>query len=188
MKPALHGSKSVGAPAVLRFEAQLTQLSAAPPAGSQLVLQLPPVVSRKLAGMTKVEGTINGHPFRAALDSTSAGGHSLRVSRAMCKGAAAQPGDTVALAILGPQPEPELPADLSAALGASAEARRLWGELSPLGRLDWIRWVELAVKPETRKRRVTRTVEQLAEGKRRPCCVNVNEYMLCRVRETEQEE
>ena len=59
----------------------------------------------------------------------------------------------------------------------------MWDELTPMGRRDWVRWIEGAKKPETRERRVRRTVDQLAEGKRRACCVNVYEYMLDRVEE-----
>jgi hypothetical protein len=58
---------------------------------------------------TKVEGTINGHPFRAALEPNTFGSHWLRVNKAMLKGAGADAGDTVKLAILGPEPEPTVP-------------------------------------------------------------------------------
>jgi hypothetical protein len=186
MSKATPENNSDGGPAVLRFEARLEPQPEAVNKAVPAVLRIPPALGRQLAGLTKVEGTINGHPFRAALESNTSGGHLLRVSKAMRAGAGASPGDTVTLAILGPEPEPIVPADLGVALGASREAMALWQDLSPLGQRDWIRWIEAARKPQTRERRVSRTVEQLAEGKRRPCCVNVNEYMLCRVREGEQ--
>ncbi|MBN1362168.1 MAG: YdeI/OmpD-associated family protein [Sedimentisphaerales bacterium] len=104
----------------------------------------------------------------------------------MCQGAGADAGDTVQLAILGPEPEAKVPADLRVALGASDEAKALWSDLTPMGRRDWIRWIDAAKKPQTRARRITRTVEQLSSGKRRPCCVNVYEFMLCRIDEDEQ--
>ncbi|MBV8460504.1 MAG: YdeI/OmpD-associated family protein, partial [Candidatus Eremiobacteraeota bacterium] len=56
-------------------------------------------------------------------------------------------------------------------------------DLTRLGRLDWMRWINSAKTPETRARRVRRTVEQLSSGKRRPCCVNFYEFMLHRVGE-----
>jgi len=34
---------------------------------------------------------------------------------------------------------------------------------------------------KTRARRIERSVQQLSLGKRRACCVNVYEYMLCRI-------
>jgi uncharacterized protein YdeI (YjbR/CyaY-like superfamily) len=101
----------------------------------------------------------------------------------MREGAGADAGDTVKLAILGPEPEPTVPADLRVPLAASRQATTLWKDLTSIGRRDWIRWIESAKTPETRARRVTRTVEQLSSGKRRPCCVNVYEFMLSRVKE-----
>src|SRR5690606_10200835 len=46
----------------------------------------------------------------------------------------------------------------------------LWRNLTPLGRNEFICWVDDAKQPATRQRRIRRTVEELREGKRRPCC------------------
>ncbi len=135
----------------------------------------------RLRGMAKVEGTMNGHPFRAALEPNTSGSHWLRVNKAMREGAGADAGDMVKLVILGPEPEPTVPADLRVALTASHEAKTLWKDLTPIGRRDWIRWIESAKKPETRARRITRSVEQLSSGKRRPCCMNIYEFMTRRI-------
>ena len=165
-------------PAVLRFNAQLN--------GSGALLDVPTAVDEKLRDMPKVEGTINGHPFRAALEPNPSGGRRLKVNKAMRRGSGADEGDTVELAILGPEPDPKPPADLKKAFASSPEAQTVWEELTTMGRQDWVRWIESAKKPETRARRVTRTVDQLSEGKRRACCVNVYEYMLDRVEEDER--
>lgn len=183
MSEVTHKKKDGDGPSVFRFKARLFWNPKTVKTGSWALLIVPKVVSKKLHGMTKVEGTMNGHPFRAALEPTMSGGCWLRVNKAMCKGALADVGDTVKLAILGPEPEPTVPADLSVVLMASHEAKTLWAVLKPAGRRDWIRWIDSAKTPETRARRITRTVEQLSSGKRRPCCVNVYEYMLCRVQE-----
>jgi hypothetical protein len=164
-------------PAVLRFNARLN--------GSGAELDVPKAVDTKLRDMPKVEGTINGHPFRAALAPNPSGGRRLKVNKAMRQGASAGDGDTVELAILGPEPDPNGPADLRRAFDSAPEAKAVWEELTTMGRQDWVRWIESAKKPETRARRVTRTIDQLAEGKRRACCVNVYEYMLDRVEEDE---
>ena len=140
----------------------------------------------KLRDMPKVEGTINGHPFRAALEPNPSGGRRLKVNEAMRRGAGAGEGDTVELAVLGPEPDPKGPADLRAAFESSPEAKEVWEDLTTMGRLDWVRWIESAKKPETRERRLRRTIEQLSEGKRRACCTNVYEYMLNRVEEDEK--
>lgn len=175
-------------PEVLRFEARLFEHPKTAKTDSQTLLDVPEWVSKKFPShvSTKVEGTINGHPFRAALEPNTSGSHWLRVNKAMLKGAGADAGDTVKLAILGPEPEPTVPADLWVALSTSQEAKTLWDDLTTIGRRDWLRWIESAKQPETRTRRVTRTVEQLSERKRRACCVNVYEYMLRRIQEEEQ--
>jgi hypothetical protein len=46
----------------------------------------------------------------------------------------------------------------------------LWQDLTPLGRNEFICWVDDAKQPKTRQRRIERTCEELREGKRRPCC------------------
>ena len=170
-------------PAVLRFKAKLLGHHDAAKSGSGAVLDLPPDVGKKLDGMEKVEGTINGQPFRASLEIGAAARRTLRVNEAMLRGARAKLGDAVQLAILGPEPRLTVPADLRAAMAASPQAQSVWKELTALGRRDWVRWIELAKTVETRARRVRRTVDQLAEGKHRPCCVNVYEYMLMHVSE-----
>lgn len=60
--------------------------------------------------------------------------------------------------------------DLQAAIEANQETLALWHSLTPLGRNEFICWVEDAKKPETRQRRIARTCEELIEGKKRPCC------------------
>ncbi len=174
-------SNNDGGPSVFRFKARLVRLPTTAKADATMQLDVPKAIGTKLRGMTKVEGIINGHPFRSTLEPTTSGGHSLRVNRAMHKGAGADAGDTVTLAILGPEPEPTVPADLRNAFKSSHSAKALWKDLTTEGRRDWIRWIDSTANPQTRARRVRRTVEQLSEGKRRPCCVNVYEYMLQRV-------
>jgi Bacteriocin-protection, YdeI or OmpD-Associated len=63
-----------------------------------------------------------------------------------------------------------VPDDLRAALAADLAAVALWQSLTPLGRNEFLCWVEDAKQPATRARRIVRTVEELHEGKRRPCC------------------
>lgn len=64
----------------------------------------------------------------------------------------------------------KMPADLRKALIADPKALALWEDITPLGRNEFICWVENAKQIETRKRRIKRTCEELLEGKRRPCC------------------
>ncbi len=61
-------------------------------------------------------------------------------------------------------------ADLRSALQSDADVLVLWQGLTPLGRNEFICWVDDAKQPATRQRRIHRTTEELLEGKKRPCC------------------
>lgn len=63
-----------------------------------------------------------------------------------------------------------LPADLRKALTADQAALAKWQGLTPLARNEWICWVTFFKKVETRRDHVERTVTELKQGKRRPCC------------------
>jgi Bacteriocin-protection, YdeI or OmpD-Associated len=63
-----------------------------------------------------------------------------------------------------------VPADLRAAIEADPALFELWQGLTPLGRNEFVCWVEDAKQAATRQRRIARTGEELREGKRRPCC------------------
>jgi hypothetical protein len=60
--------------------------------------------------------------------------------------------------------------DLKKALLSDKKARALWEGLTPLARNEWICWVTSCKKEETRSDHVKRTVSELKEGMRRPCC------------------
>lgn len=63
-----------------------------------------------------------------------------------------------------------VPTDMRTALKSAPKAYTAWQDITPLGRNEFICWVTSAKKPETRTRRIKRTIEELLEGKRRPCC------------------
>ncbi|MCO6049493.1 YdeI/OmpD-associated family protein [Mesorhizobium sp. RP14(2022)] len=60
--------------------------------------------------------------------------------------------------------------DVQAALRADPQVYALWGGLTPLGRNEFLCWIDDAKQPKTRLRRIERTKEELQEGKKRPCC------------------
>ncbi len=64
----------------------------------------------------------------------------------------------------------KLPRDLYEALLANETACKLWEDITPLARNEWICWVENAKLIETRNRRIVRVPKELVEGMRRPCC------------------
>ena len=64
----------------------------------------------------------------------------------------------------------KLPKDLRAALESKPAAKAAWKTLTPLARNEWICWSITVKQEKTRKDHVKRTVKELQEGKRRPCC------------------
>jgi uncharacterized protein YdeI (YjbR/CyaY-like superfamily) len=64
----------------------------------------------------------------------------------------------------------KMPSELKKALSSVPKAREAWEDITPLARNEFICWILDAKKPETRKHRIERTCNELAQGKRRPCC------------------
>jgi hypothetical protein len=60
--------------------------------------------------------------------------------------------------------------DFQTALRSEPGVLALWEKLTPLGRNEFICWVDDAKQAATRKRRIERTREELLQGKKRPCC------------------
>src|SRR5438309_5848299 len=161
----------------IRFRAKLFRPAATAKVGSWTFLTLPKDASAKLPsrGMTTVEGTINGFPFRATLEPDGQKSHWLKVNRKMSEAAGADAGDVVTLEIApaAQEPESKVPTDVRKALAAAApKARDLWSDITPIARRDWIHWITSAKQPETRTRRIKNACSMLAAGKRRVCCLD----------------
>jgi hypothetical protein len=60
--------------------------------------------------------------------------------------------------------------DLQTAVRSDPRTFALWESLTPLGRNEFICWVDDAKQQATRQRRIERTCDELLEGKKRPCC------------------
>jgi uncharacterized protein YdeI (YjbR/CyaY-like superfamily) len=63
-----------------------------------------------------------------------------------------------------------LPTDLRQALMANSTALAAWRDITPLGRNEFICWVEDAKQEQTRQRRISVAEDKLQRGERRPCC------------------
>lgn len=63
-----------------------------------------------------------------------------------------------------------VPADLQEVLDSNADVLEKWESLTPLARNEWICWVTIVKKAETREKHLVRLQADLLEGKRRPCC------------------
>ena len=64
----------------------------------------------------------------------------------------------------------KLPADLKKALTSDKAALAKWEDITPLARNEWICWTISVMRDETRRDHIRRTVSELKEGMRRPCC------------------
>ena len=63
-----------------------------------------------------------------------------------------------------------IPSDLKKVLLDNQEILQKWNSLTPIARNEWICWVTIVKKDETRKDHIIRLQEDLLGGKRRPCC------------------
>jgi Bacteriocin-protection, YdeI or OmpD-Associated/Domain of unknown function (DUF1905) len=155
---------------MIRFRARLTAI------GSQAILRVPKTASRKLPsrGMSMVEGTLNGHSFQAPLEPDGMGSHWFKISNTMLRAARAEVGDSVSVAVepMHAWPEPKVPTDLAKALASDPLVHRLWMDITPVARWDWIRWIGATRNRDTRAIRIKKTLSKIRSGKRAACCFN----------------
>jgi uncharacterized protein YdeI (YjbR/CyaY-like superfamily) len=64
----------------------------------------------------------------------------------------------------------KMPFDLQQALTKNKDIVSAWESLTPLARNEWICWNISVKQQKTRDEHIRRTLEDLAKGKRRPCC------------------
>ena len=156
----------------IRFSAELAAQNQKD--GGASYLHLPKAASALLPspGTIMVEGTIEGFPFRAPLESDGKGGKALKVSKALQVAAGAKAGEMlmVELTRVGDEREVRVPLDFVTALEKVGKAQALWTEITPMARREWVRWVSSAKQAETRNGRIEKGCDMMAKGKRRPCC------------------
>ncbi len=64
----------------------------------------------------------------------------------------------------------EVPDDMLKALMSNMAIVEKWNKLTPIQRNEWICWVTIVKKSETRAEHIDRMIQQLNDGKRQPCC------------------
>ena len=160
----------------ISFETELFKIK------SWTILKLPEEASAQLPsrGMTMVEGTLNGVPFKALLEpdgryiSGQKPSHWFRPDKKLLDLAKAKSGDTVVVE-LSPTKDwikPEVPPDMKKAIVSDKDNHLLWNSLTPIAQWDWVRWVRAVKTEETRKKHLDVMVSKLSKGMRRPCCFN----------------
>ncbi len=120
-------------------------------------------------GRVPVRGTLNGAPFRGSLFPMG-GCHFMVVNRHLREAAGVSGGETVPVR-MERDDEPRTidpPADFVRALQGNKEARATWDKLSYTHRREHVEHIVEAKKPETRLRRIEKSVALLAAGKKEP--------------------
>lgn len=144
--------------------------------GSTVLIVLPKEVSAPLPsrGMVAITGTINGHDFWSVLEPDGRGSHWLKIDEKLRRAVHVSVGDTVSLQIEPTKEwhEPDVPADILAGLKADPEGYKIWQNITPMARWDWIRWIRATNNPDTRANHITVALSKLKHGIRRPCCFN----------------
>ena len=64
----------------------------------------------------------------------------------------------------------KIPKDLKDTLVKNPKVLEIWDSLTPLARNEWICYVTIVKKAETRQGHIKRLQEDLLKGKPRPCC------------------
>lgn len=64
----------------------------------------------------------------------------------------------------------EVPEDIGSVLSADESLLETWNHLTPIQRNEWICWVTIVKKDETRAEHLRRMEEDLKAGVRKPCC------------------
>jgi Bacteriocin-protection, YdeI or OmpD-Associated/Domain of unknown function (DUF1905) len=131
-------------------------------------VQLPDAVVEALGKGKKppVKATINGYTWRSTV-AVMGGEYWLGVSKEVRRNAGCEAGQEVDLTLELDTEERvlEVPADFAAALDAEPEARRFFDSLSYSNRRRFTYSIDDAKTPETRQRRIEKSVAQLREGK-----------------------
>lgn len=74
--------------------------------------------------------------------------------------------------------QPKMPPDLKKALSKTPKANKLWDDITPIARRDWILWINTAKRVETRERRIKKACSMLSSGKRRVCCFGGIKWLM----------
>jgi hypothetical protein len=159
-------SKAVGKSPVKRFRALVNRKEG----GDVCSIDIPFDVEKTFGarGRVPVRGTLNGAPFRSSAFRMGGDCHFMVVNRQMREAAGVRGGETVPV-VMERDTEPRTidpPADLARALKGNEEARATWDKLSYTHRREHVEHIEEAKKPETRLRRIEKSVALLAAGKR----------------------
>lgn len=114
-----------------------------------------------------VRGTINGTPYRSPI-SPMRGGHLMVVNRKLREASGVGAGQTVTME-RDTEPRVVTPhEDFARAIRADRAARAAWEKLSYTHQREYAEHVADAKRPETRQRRIEKSIALLAAGRKEP--------------------
>ena len=121
-------------------------------------------------GQVKVQATFDGFSYRGSLAKMGHPCHFLILTQSVRKAIGKQPGDSVQVVI---RQDPErrqvqVPADLQQLLQKDPQAHRFFAALSYTHQKEYVQWITEAKKPETRQRRLDKTLQMLKEKTKHP--------------------
>lgn len=144
----------------------------------RLLVPLPEEASARLPsrGQVAAQAVLNGHELLTVIEPDGRKGHWLRIDDALQQALDLQEGSAVEFALTPTKawPEPEIPADLGAALAEADDLDETWASITPMARWEWVRWVGATRSETTRARRVEVSIDKLRHGSRRPCCFDLS--------------
>jgi hypothetical protein len=140
-------------------------LTATPRGGGGCFVPVPIDVAAKLGlkGFPKIQSVIAGTPYRGSLMPMGDGTYCLGVLKSIQEAAGVGFGDTITVELeldIAPRTV-EVPPDLAKALKHDKKAAAAWTALSYTIRKEHARGLEGAKRPETRERRLAKTLEFL---------------------------
>jgi hypothetical protein len=161
-------SKAAGASKspVKRFRAVINRKEG----GEVCAIDIPFDVEKTFGGRDRVPvcGTLNGAPYRSSVFRMGGDCHFMVVNRGLRAAAGVTGGETVPVT-MERDTEPRVitpPADFALALKGNKEAQSLWDKLSYTHQREHVEHIEDAKKPETRERRIEKSIQLLAAGRK----------------------
>ena len=144
----------------------------------RLILPLPEEASAQLPsrGQVGARAVLDGHELDTVVEPDGRKGHWLDLDAELVDALEASEGSTVEFTLTTTKdwPEPEVPADLAAALEDADDLAETWPSLTPMARWEWVRWVGSTRSESTRAKRVDVSIDKLRNGSRRPCCFDLS--------------
>jgi hypothetical protein len=64
----------------------------------------------------------------------------------------------------------EVTEDINQALQENLNLLEKWNNLTPIQRNEWICWITIVKRPETRLNHIRRMLEEMQTGHKTPCC------------------